>query len=167
MRVVVVASGENDWLRRVGLREADYPTLLWVEGPNAIRESHRLSALLSERGLSNRWLPLYKRPSLWQEALTKPWLQTQLASFLKETPLLVLSDAEARLKALWNTLQAQGLIQETLFLVRHYKHPLFQEGPITLPSEAVAEWMRLYEDIASDLRAAAAWQPCTLLPILA
>ncbi len=166
MRVVVVAPGEKDWLRRVGLREVSMPTLVWVEGPEAIAESHRMSAILSECGLPNRWIPLYRRPTLRQEALSRPWTQTQLHAYLLEMPLLVLSDYDTYLKALWNTLKNQNLLKETLYLVRHYRHPLFQEGPISLPSEVASEWVTLYEDLAPDLQAAATWLPCKLVPTL-
>jgi len=164
MRVVVVASGEKDWPRRLAPQNLSVPTLLWVEGAEAIAESHRLSALLSERGYPNRWLPLYKRPSLREEALSTPWPQTRLATYLAELSLLVLSDTETHLYTLWKALQAQGLIHETLFLVRHYKHPLFLEEEPTLPSERSAEWAVLYEDLLPDLQAAATWQPCKLVP---
>ncbi len=166
MRAIVVASGEKDWLRRVGLREVSMPTLVWVEGPQAIAESHRLSAILSECGLPNRWIPLYKRPTLRQEALSRPWPQTQLHAYLQEVPLLVLSDTDVYLKTLWNILKNQNLLEETLYLVRHYRHPAFQDGPIALPSKAASEWVTLYEDLAPDLQAAAAWLPCKLIPTL-
>ncbi len=166
MRVIVVASGEKDWLRRVGLREVSVPTLLWVEGPDAIAESHRMSAILSERGLVNRWIPLYKRPALREEALLRPWPQTQLYHYLQEVPLLVLSDDAIYLKALWNTLKNQDLLRETLYLVRHYLHPLFQKGPVDLSSEETQKWTTLYEDLAPDLHAATQWLPCKLIPTL-
>jgi len=166
MRVIVVASGEKDWLRRVALREVSVPTLVWVEGPHAIAESHRMSAVLSECGLPNRWVPLYRRPTLRQEALSRPWPQTRLHAFLQEVPLLVLSDTDTHLKALWNTFKNQNLLQETLYLVRHYRHPLFQDGPISLSSETSSRWVTLYEDLAPDLHAAAAWLPCKLISTL-
>ena len=166
MRVVVVASGERDWLRRLSPQNLSVPTLLWVEGPEAIAESHRLSALLSERGYPNRWLPLYRRPALREETLSTPWPETRLATYLTETPLLVLSDAEIHLHTLWKALHTQGLIHETLFLVRHYKHPLLLQEALTLPSEQSAEWAARYEDLLPDLQAAAAWQPCKLVPTL-
>ncbi len=167
MRIIVVASGEKDWFRRIGFRGIEVPTLLWVAGPNSIAESHRLSALLSERGLPNRWLPLYRRPALLHQVLSRPWSQTQIHTYLQQVPLLVLSDTEAHLKALWTALRDQGLPQETLFLVRHYRHPLFQEGPIPLTPETNLQWTQLYEDLIPDLDAAAAWQPCKLTPTLA
>ena len=166
MRVVVVASGERDWLRRLAPQNLSVPALLWVEGPEAIAESHRLSALLSERGYPNRWLSLYKRPALREEALSTPWPQTRLATYLAEVPLLVLSDTEIHLYALWKALGAQSLIHETLFLVRHYKHPLLLQEEIRLPSQQSAEWAMLYEDLLPDLQAAATWQPCKLVPTL-
>jgi hypothetical protein len=93
----VSGTGCDDWGSAESL---GHPTLLWVEGPEAIAESHRLSALLSERGYPNRWLPLYRRPCPAGRRRSLPSLgsetQPRHLSYT-EVPLLVLSDAEARL----------------------------------------------------------------------
>jgi hypothetical protein len=165
MQVAVVTGCEADWRRRISLEVTPYPLLLWAAGPESVLRAPRLSAILSEKGLPNRYVPLYKRP-YWIEVLAhEPWDTTPLARYLKETPLLVLGASLDQLRRVWQALKHQHLLTKTLFLVQHYKHPLLQGGPALWPSEqsVSADWEALCEDLRPDLLLAKPWQPCYLV----
>ncbi len=141
--------------------------LIWATGAAESLLSRRLSAALSEQGIPNRWLPLYQRPGLWQEVLTRPWHETTLAAFLEPVDVLVLSAPHAHLYELWRHLQREALIQETRFVASSLRNPLLQEQPMLRESAELLHWAQVHEELEQDLAYAREWFPCRLTAYIA
>lgn len=135
--------------------------LFWVVGENAPTASKQLSAVLSEIGLANRWVPLSQRPAWIQEVLHLPWAETHLARLLKEVPFLVLDAQSEGLLSLYRALVAQQLVQ-AFFLPSYLKSPLTVEPVSARTADQLQAWAAMYEELAPDLRLAESWLPCTL-----
>ncbi|MEN2993023.1 MAG: hypothetical protein ABDH91_05675 [Bacteroidia bacterium] len=103
--------------------------------------ARRLSALLSERGFPNRWIPLKYRPDWLTVWLSEPWESNPLHTLLHETPYLILEAEIPTLHRLWDSLRRQQIAQE----VR-----LFFPPSLAKPQ--------------SDL--VAPWQPCQIVSTL-
>ncbi|MDW8089558.1 MAG: hypothetical protein RMJ49_07405 [Bacteroidia bacterium] len=115
--------------------------IIGVPESRGFADARRLSALLSERGLSNRWIPLKYRPDWLAAWLSAPWENNPLHRLLQETPRLVLEAEIPTLHKLWESLRRQQIAQELRLFVP--------------PSLAKRQ---------SDL--AAPWQPCQIVSTL-
>lgn len=162
MRFYLVAhSSPEGWRRRI--RFFSEASLLGCIGDPSGQASKHLSAVFSEVGIPNRWLSLRRRPHFLEETLSSSsWEASPLYAFLKEVPILVLDAEEAQLRRLWQYLHVLGVVRFPYFLPAH-------RIPAPLNAHALSDletWAAADERLHLDVRLAASWLPCTLIPTL-
>lgn len=158
---LVSGSSPQNWRRRI--RPVPGAAIFGFIGENASEASKRFSGLLSEAGMSNRWISLRRRPYLVEHTLRESsWHNTPLYALQREVPLLVLDAEPTQLRHLWNYLYAHGLTERLYFFPSH-------SVPTPLQAERLQDliaWAEADESLEEDLKLAAQWIPCTIIPTL-
>ncbi|MCX7605842.1 MAG: hypothetical protein N2170_01080 [Bacteroidia bacterium] len=155
-----------EWRRVFQVRELP-PTLFWSVASDPTTASRVLTAILSEKGVVVRWLPLRHRGKWIEEALSLPWSETSLAFLFSEVPCMVLDADPCDLQRLWRRLREQGYVSRTYFVPSYFRSALTQEPRLAQDESELEEWALLYEELREDLSLARAWLPCILTTSIA